>query len=59
MSSDEAKRQKENKLWYLVKDILKCSQAEIVTEIIVPNNWLTDKLAMNNLSLLHTRLTND
>ena len=59
MSSDEAKRQKENKLWYLVKDILKYSQAEIVTEIIVPNNWLTDKLAMNNLSLLHTRLTND
>ena len=59
MSSDEAKSQKENKLWYLVKDILKYSQAEIVTEIIVPNNWLTDKLAMNNLSLLHTRLTND
>ena len=59
MSSDEAKNQKENELWYLVKDILKYSQAEIVTEIIVPNNWLTDKLAMNNLSLLHTRLTND
>ena len=59
MSSDEAKNKKENELWYLVKDILKYSQAEIVTEIIVPNNWLTDKLAMNNLSLLHTRLTND
>ena len=31
----------------------------MVTEIILPNGWATDKLASKNISLLHTRLVGD
>ncbi|MGB4658074.1 MAG: DUF262 domain-containing protein [Mobilitalea sp.] len=54
-----AKKQKDDKLWYLVKDILKYSQDELVTDLIIPNGWATDKIAMKNASLLHTRLVGD
>lgn len=59
MTSTDAAKNKDNHLWYLVKDILKYSQDELVTELIIPNNWATDKLAMKNISLLHTRLVGD
>lgn len=55
----DAAKNKDDHLWYLVKDILKYSQHELVTELIIPNNWATDKLAMKNISLLHTRLVGD
>ena len=48
-----------DKLWYLVKDILKYSQNELVTKVIVANNWINDTLAMENISLLQNRLVND
>ena len=32
---------------------------ELVTELIIPNGWATDKIAMKNISLLHTRLVGD
>lgn len=56
MTSDDASKNKDDSLWYLVKDILKYSQDELVTELIMPNGWGTDKIAMKNISLLHTRL---
>ena len=59
LTSVEAAKNKDDHLWYLVKDILKYSQDELVTELIIPNGWATDKIAMKNISLLHTRLVGD
>lgn len=59
LTQEEAKKQKDDKLWYLVKDILKYSQDELVTDLIIPNGWVSDKVAMKNISLLHTRLVGD
>ena len=59
LTQEEAKKQKDDKLWYLVKDILKYSQDEPVTDLIIPNGWASDKVAMKNISLLHTRLVGD
>ncbi|MFL2100258.1 DUF262 domain-containing protein [Desemzia sp. FAM 23991] len=55
----EAEKQKDDKLWYLVKDILKYSQDELVTDLIIPSGWAANKIAMKNISLLHTRLVGD
>lgn len=59
LTQEEAKKQKDDKLWYLVKDILKYSQDELITDLIIPNGWASDKVAMKNISLLHTRLVGD
>ena len=64
LTQEEAKKQKDDKLWYLVKDILKYSQDELVTDLIIPNGWASDKVASDkvakkNISLLHTRLVGD
>ena len=59
LTQEEAKKQKDEKLWYLVKDILKYSQDELETDLIIPNGWASDKVAMKNISLLHTRLVGD
>ena len=59
LTHDDTQKTKDVELWYLVKDILKYSQDELVTELIIPNNWATDKVAMKNIALLHTRLVND
>lgn len=56
MTPDDASKNKDDSFWYLVKDILKYSQDELVTELIMSNGWGTDKIAMKNISLLHTRL---
>lgn len=59
LTREEAAKDKDDKLWYLVKDILKYSAEDLLTEIIIPNNWTTDKIAAKNISLLHTRLVKD
>lgn len=59
LTAVEAAKNKDDHLWYLVKDILKYSQDELVTELIIANGWATDKIAMKNISLLHTRLVGD
>lgn len=59
LTQEEAKKQKDDKLWYLVKDILKYSQDELVTDLNIPNGWASDKVAVKNISLLHTRLVGD
>ena len=59
LTSKDAQSNKNEELWYSVKDILKYSQDELVTEIIIPKGWSDDKTAMKNISLLHTRLTGD
>lgn len=59
LTAEEATNNKEDKLWYLVKDILKYSAEDLITEVIIPNGWVTDKVATKNISLLHTRLVID
>ena len=59
LTAEDAAKNKDNALWYLVKDILKYSQSELVTKLIIPKGWATDEKAMENISLLHTRLVGD
>lgn len=59
LTREEASKQSDERLWYLVKDILKYSTEDLATEVILPNGWATDKLASKNISLLHTRLVVD
>lgn len=59
LTADEAAKNKDNKIWYLVKDVLKYSAEDLLTEVIIPNRWATDKTATKNISLLHTRLVTD
>ncbi len=59
LTAEEAAKNKEDKLWYLVKDILKYSAEDLLTEVIVPKGWTTDKVATKNIALLHTRLVTD
>ena len=59
LTSNEATNNKNDKVWYLVKDILKYSAEELLTEVIIPNGWATDIVAIKNISLLHTRLVTD
>ena len=59
LTAEEAAKNKDDKLWYLVKDILKYSAEDLLTEVIIPNGWATDKVATKNISLLHTRLVTD
>ena len=59
LTAEEAAKNKDEKLWYLVKDILKYSAEDLLTEVIIPNGWATDKVATKNISLLHTRLVTD
>lgn len=48
---DEAAKNKDDKIWYLVKDILKYSAEDLLTEVIIPNGWATDKVATKNILL--------
>ena len=59
LTAEEAAKNKDDRLWYLVKDILKYSAEDLLTEVIIPNGWATDKVATKNISLLHTRLVTD
>lgn len=59
LTKEDAENHKDEKIWFLVKDILKYSSEDLVTEIILPNGWATDKVASKNISLLHTRLVGD
>lgn len=59
LTAEESKSTKDDSLWYLVKDILKYSQSELVKSVIVKNGWLDDETAMDNISLLHARLVSD
>lgn len=59
LTKDGAAKNKDGRLWYLVKDILKYSAEDLLPEVIIPNGWATDKAATKNISLLHTRLVGD
>lgn len=59
LTANEAQNPKETKLWYLVKNILKYTQSELVKEVIIKYGWVEDDLAMDNISLLHSKLTSD
>ena len=59
LTKSEASKNKDDRLWYPVKDILKYSAEDLLTEVIILNGWTTDKIATKNISLLHTRLVTD
>lgn len=47
------------KIWYKVKDILQYKSSDLPTKVYIPLNLITDELAMENISLLHDKLTNE
>lgn len=59
MNDEDLKRAKDNEQWFLVKEILNYSPTTLVTDLIVPNDWTADKLAMENLTRLHNCVNND
>lgn len=59
LTAEEAAKNKDNKLWYLVKDILKYSDEDSLKEVIGHNGWEDDEVARKNILLLYTRLVAD
>lgn len=60
LTEEEAAKNKNNELWYLVKDILRCStKEELKTKVIISKGWETDKVASDNIYLLYKRLVRD
>ena len=59
LTDAESKSDKDGKLWYRVKDILKYKQEELITSLILPKGLATDTKATNNISLLHRRFVTE
>jgi uncharacterized protein with ParB-like and HNH nuclease domain len=59
LTEAEAESNKDGKLWYRVKDILKYKQEELITSLILPKGLATDTLATSNISLLHRRFVTE
>ncbi len=59
LTEAEAEPNKDDKLWYRVKDILKYKQEELITSLILPKGLATDTLATSNISLLHRRFVTE
>lgn len=59
LTAEEAAKNKDNKLWYLVKDILKYSDEDSLEEVISHNGWEPDNVARKNIDLLYKRLVNN
>ena len=60
LTLEEVNKNKNNKTWYRVKDILKYSTNEdLEKEVIIPNGWIEDNIAKNNIFLLYRRLVTD
>lgn len=59
LTAEEAAKNKDDKLWYLVKDILKYSDKDSLEEVISHNGWEDDEVARKNILLLYTILVNN
>lgn len=59
LTTEEAKKNNDGKIWYLVKDVLQYSAAELMTKVMMPRGLQTDEVAINNIYLLHQRLVID
>ena len=59
LTSEEAAKNKDGKVWYRVKDILKYPAEKLMTKVIIPLGFAEDELAIENINLLHTRLVRD
>lgn len=59
LTAEEAAKNKDGKIWYKVKDILKYPHEKLITKIIIPLGLIEDELAIENINLLHTRLVKD
>lgn len=55
LTVEEAAKNKGDKLWYLVKNILKYAAEDLEQKVITHNGWATDKVASENIKLLHER----
>lgn len=51
LTEKEVRKSKDNKLWYLVKNIFNYKTTEILPKILIPNNW-SDEIISTNLSIL-------
>ncbi|WP_323737628.1 DUF262 domain-containing protein (plasmid) [Methanosphaera sp. ISO3-F5] len=58
LTVEDVKKNKDNRIWYKVKDILKYS-TEDLAEVILNSDFATNEVARKNLSRLHTRLVRD
>ncbi len=47
------------KLWFKVKDILQYTAQELPTKVYIPLNIMQDFLAIENITLLHNKITNE
>lgn len=59
LTAEDSQSTKDGALWYKVKNILQYTQKDLVKEVILKHGWQEDDIAMENISLLHTRLTGD
>lgn len=59
LTTEEADKNKNGKIWYKVKDILQYPHEKLITKVIMPLDLLEDELAIDNINLLHTRLVKD
>lgn len=47
------------KLWYRVKEILQYTISELPTKVYIPFNIMSDTLAIENITLLHDKITRE
>lgn len=59
LTTEEADKNKDGKIWYKVKDILQYPHEKLITKVIMPLGLIEDELAIDNINLLHTRLVKD
>lgn len=54
LTSEAAENQKDGKLWYKVKNIMKyASQSDVMMDVVNENDWNKDKIVMHNILHLH------
>ncbi|MBR3112555.1 MAG: DUF262 domain-containing protein [Methanobrevibacter sp.] len=59
LTTEDAEKNKDGKVWYKVKDILQYPAEKLITKVIMPLGLAEDELAIDNINLLHTRLVKD
>ena len=59
LTSDEADKNKDGKIWYKVKDILQYPVSKLMTKVLNPLGLAEDELATENIYLLYQKLVNE
>lgn len=58
-TEEDAKKSKDDKIWYNVKNILQYESHELMNKVLKPLGLENDELATENIFLLHSRLVSD